>query len=305
MRIRAGMTLLEVAVVMGIIALLAALTFPAVQGAREAARAMQCRDNLHQIAIATQNFHATHGRLPNTYRPLRALLPYVDGRALAEALASEPLPTSIPPCPEAYVCPSDELSRRSALHVNYFINEGSAISPPNGVLDETGQARRSFRDLTDGLSTTALYGERLVQIKHDGTYRVDQARRNSLRFVWLTEIGFLPGQERDLAAYCLDANHQMSASLGPFQGADTVGADLGRYNHLIPPTNWSFFNYANYEDHPGIPRYAGPLPPTSRHVGGVHVAMADGGVKFVSAFINLGVWWALGTRAADDVVGDF
>lgn len=43
----------------------------------------------------------------------------------------------------------------------------------------------------------------------------------------------------------------------------------------------------------------------SYHTGGVHAALADGSVRFISDNIDLGTWNALGTRQGGEVIGDF
>ncbi len=92
-----GFTLVELLVVIAIIGILVGLLLPAVQQAREAARRMQCSNNLKQLGLANLNYESTHKKFPigfldvrQTGNPLKdggwswatALLPYIEQSAI-------------------------------------------------------------------------------------------------------------------------------------------------------------------------------------------------------------------------------
>lgn len=100
-RKRSGFTLVELLVVIAIIGILVGLLLPAVQAAREAARRMQCGNNLKQIGLALHNYESTHKKFPIGFQdnlngtPTRAdggwswlcaILPYMEQSPLYNSL---------------------------------------------------------------------------------------------------------------------------------------------------------------------------------------------------------------------------
>ena len=95
---RPAFTIVELLVVIAIIGLTVSLLLPAVQSSREAARKVQCANNLKQVGLAVANYESTYGHLPpgavwGGDRPhqkrkgsiLIFLLPYLENQALYDA----------------------------------------------------------------------------------------------------------------------------------------------------------------------------------------------------------------------------
>jgi prepilin-type N-terminal cleavage/methylation domain-containing protein/prepilin-type processing-associated H-X9-DG protein len=119
-RNRKAFTLVELLVVIAIIGILVALLLPAVQAAREAARRMQCSNNLKQIGLAMHNYHGAKLTLPfacgftkQTGTWVAFLHPFIEQQnlyntfnfnlALSDPANGPAVKTILP----GYICPSD------------------------------------------------------------------------------------------------------------------------------------------------------------------------------------------------------
>ena len=192
-RVRRGFTLIELLVVIAIIAVLISLLLPAVQAAREAARRIQCVNNLKQIGIAVHNYHDAVGTLPlgcsvsfdkagNPIFPgwgvTARILPYLEGQNAFNA-CNFSLPNESPQNDTSmrlgiatYLCPSDGKNREIFLddgqprnNTNYGFNRGdwyvwsgAAYGPPPSSPFRVNAAVR-LAAITDGLSNTLFAAE--------------------------------------------------------------------------------------------------------------------------------------------------
>jgi prepilin-type N-terminal cleavage/methylation domain-containing protein/prepilin-type processing-associated H-X9-DG protein len=192
-------TLVELLVVIAIIGVLIALLLPAVQAAREAARRMSCSNKLHQLGIATHNYHDTHNSLPSfdygpdkldpygyfpKYSTFVALLPFMELTSLAEGFRTQDMDTTfvlnvsdggngknplLNPTMPALVCPSDpglELKARDTVALG-----SSGDSEDSG--DGTAAASTSYQ-ISSGDTSFTFAGHSgrgpFINAKRDETY---------------------------------------------------------------------------------------------------------------------------------------
>jgi prepilin-type processing-associated H-X9-DG protein/prepilin-type N-terminal cleavage/methylation domain-containing protein len=87
----AGFTLVEVLLVIAIISLLATLSIPAIQAAREAARRTQCMNNQHQFGIAFLNFESQNSAFPGAFT-MRLQGPIDEAQIQSNSWTSDLLP---------------------------------------------------------------------------------------------------------------------------------------------------------------------------------------------------------------------
>ena len=167
-RPKTAFTLVELLVVITIIGILIALLLPAVQAAREAARRMQCTNNLKQIGLAALGHEQAQGHFPTggwggiwTGEPTRGfnrqqpgtwtfnILPYLEQQALHDLGIDEGLPRPFKDRPgikrrvetpvTTFICPS----RRTAIAFPCpFIQDHRLenVYPPPSVLAHTDYA---------------------------------------------------------------------------------------------------------------------------------------------------------------------
>lgn len=320
---RRGLTLIECVVAMAAAALLVVLTLPAIQYAREAARRVQCRNNLHQIGLALHAYHDQFASYPPVYDadatrgiPWRfkrysgqaKLLPFL-GQAIVfnsinfdDAADSEAGVNSTAAATQVatFLCPSDP--RRfpePPADNNYRMNMGTIAEIVRDASGETGPFsaihHRRSADAIDGLSNTAAFSEKL---RGDGMKAVITSETD----VFLVFYGRpLLASNAEFVRTCGGLSEPLPEHDSQ-HGANWIVADslYTWYNHVTGP-NSAIADCARV----GYRPYRGLFPARSWHIGGVNVLMADGSVVFVSETIDLTVWSSLGTRAGGEQLGDF
>ncbi len=299
---RRAFTLVELLVSIAIIGVVAGLLLPAVQQAREAARRMQCQNNLKQIGLAFQNYHSSLRRFPPGYISNvnslgneigsgwgwgSLLLPQLEQPAIyiqinfnlgiEHSANSNARLHKIP----TFLCPSDSTPDRWQVEnrnpsSGAYVSNICEVAPSNFVgmfgtfepgVDGDGMLFRNqsigFQSVLDGSSSTLLVGER--------GFRLGPA-------TWTGAV--------------------TNAVIVP-DGSDGVGTGPPESaSSLILSHSGDGFGPGNRRSH--VNQFF------SEHTGGVQFLFVDGHVSFLSSSIDYKVYQALTTRAGGETIsGDY
>lgn len=293
-----GFTLVELLMMITIIGILIALLLPAVQAAREAARRIQCANNLKQFGLAIQNYHEANGLFPSMgkirkYPPgeghsLHGIpLPYIEQLGLKDQMdlnldiRTEPNFSLGKTKLALFDCPSDDYETDQIFSAvdnqwpatNYVgvmgagLN-GEVVSLSDAVCSDyftdglfVPYKSRSMADVRDGTSSTLAMGEMYYNKRSwiKGAY-YNGSPSSQLCVISAKNVAFPINTPEELACY-----HPCT-------------------------TRTCFFN---------------ELPMGSYHPGGAQFAFVDGSVHFLNDTINFATYQAMATIAGGEIIDKY
>ena len=182
-----------------------------------------------------------------------------------------------------FTCPSDLMRlQRPWGSNNYRSCNGSTWSgrTGNGMFGLNSSVRT--RDITDGMSSTAAFSERIRGDDNNG--QVDMQGDVFALGATLTESELRQQCAELSSGVPAGMHHDSNGGMTWLEG----NMNWTRYNHVFTPGGGPSCKAA-------VTWNGVIMPANSRHAGGVHLLVADGAVRLVSEDVDVVVWQALGS----------
>lgn len=297
-------TLVELLVVVAIIGILVSLLLPAVQSAREAARAIACRNNIKQISLAWMLHESAHGHFPAGGWSQRwtgdpdqgydegqpggweySILPFIEETALYEMgagtdeeakkdAATARMQTSL----GFLLCPSRRGSALRPAHATFF---NAHHVTENAKMDYAANAGPTMVLIGEGPRT-------IDQAENYAWPNVDAATglAHCRSVVRLKEIEDGSGVTLMIAEKYLNPDFYFNSQ--------DFGDDEGIFaGHNADSTRWTTLAHMPQRDKPGVAR---PFGFGSTHANGWYAGFCDGSVRRLSYGMSFNVFLSIGNR---------